>query len=103
MAIGTIIHIFWACLVLRLFWEEVATTIKNLTSVNLQDNPAACLLHLSERPVRKYKKNSDNATPQCSKGMYSCTLEATPTAYQDPVVLQSQLYTPHGGTDCYPP
>lgn len=30
-------------------------TIKHLTNVDLEVNPAACLLHLSERPLRKYK------------------------------------------------
>lgn len=54
--VGTILHIFWACPALGSFWEEVTTTIKSLTSVELKGNPAACLLHLTERPIRKYKK-----------------------------------------------
>lgn len=49
------LHIFWDCLKLRPFWREVTCTIKHLTNVSLEDNPAACLLHLSERPIKKYK------------------------------------------------
>lgn len=52
----TIFHIFWSCPTLKPFWEEVTTTIKHLTSLELKGNPTTCLLHLTERSLRKYKK-----------------------------------------------
>lgn len=66
-----IIHIFWTCPVLRLFWEGVTTTIQSLTSVELKDNSAACLLHLTERPIRKYKKT---LTMQLLNAARACVL-----------------------------
>lgn len=38
----------------RLCWE-VTGIIKQLAAIDLHDDPAACLLHLSERPIQKYK------------------------------------------------
>lgn len=43
-------HIFRECPKLRPLWQDVANTIKHLTNVNLVDDPAACLLHLSRWP-----------------------------------------------------
>lgn len=33
----------------------VIGTVKHLTNVDLEGNPAACLLHLSKNPIKKYK------------------------------------------------
>lgn len=54
--VSTMSHIFWHCPSLRPFWEDVTTTIKHLISVNLSGNPATCLLHKTERPIRKYNQ-----------------------------------------------
>lgn len=48
------LHIFWDCPKLAPFWHKVICTVKHLTNVDLEGNPAACLLHLSDRPIRKY-------------------------------------------------
>lgn len=52
---GTMLHVFWTSTKLTPFWLEVAHTIRHLTGVSLEGNPAACLLHISERPIKKYK------------------------------------------------
>lgn len=49
------LHIFWDCPKLRPFWQEVIGIVKHLTNVDLEGNPVACLLHLSNRPIKKYK------------------------------------------------
>lgn len=56
-AVGTMYHIFWHCPSLDPFWEDATATIKHSTSVDLSGNPAACLLHLTERPTPKYKQS----------------------------------------------
>lgn len=37
------------------FWKAVAGTVKHLMDVDLARKPAACLLYLMERPIKKYK------------------------------------------------
>lgn len=49
------LHIFWDCSKIRLLCQEVASTIKHLTDVNLAGNLTACLLQLMEGPIKKYK------------------------------------------------
>lgn len=46
------LHIFWDSPKLRPFWREVICTVKHLTNADLEWNHAACLLHLSERPIK---------------------------------------------------
>lgn len=79
--VGTINHIFWTCPVLRPFWEGVTTTIQSLTSVELKVNPAACLLHLTERPIRKYKKTLTmqllNAVRACIPALWQQSIPPT--------------------------
>lgn len=52
------------CRLLLVLWQYVTTTIKQPTAVDLHANPVACLLHLTERPIKKYKIFSYNANPK---------------------------------------
>lgn len=76
--VGSMLHVFWSCPILRPFWEEVTSTIQSLTSVELKDNPAACLLHLTTRPTRKYKKT---LTMQLLNAARACI----PALWRDPL------------------
>lgn len=49
------LHIFWDCPEIKPYWQEVARTIGHLTGVVFEGDPGACLLHLSRRPIKKYK------------------------------------------------
>lgn len=52
---GTMVNIFWECPKVQQFWQDVTAIIKELTAVDLHANPAACLLHLTNLPIKKYK------------------------------------------------
>lgn len=78
---GSMLHVFWSCPLLRPFWEGVSSTIQSLTSVDLRDNPAACLLHLTTRPIQKYKKTLTmqllNAAKTCIPALWRNPLPPT--------------------------
>lgn len=42
---GSMLHVFWDSPKLIQFWQAVAETVKHLTNVDLEEKPAACLLH----------------------------------------------------------
>ena len=78
---GTMMHIFWTCPSLRDFWREVALVIKELTSVEVGEDPALCLLHLTRGSIRKYRKSLIahllNAAKACIPAMWRQTCPPT--------------------------
>lgn len=54
---GTLLHIFWDCPELTLFWRQVLQIIHKITDVSLQDNPAAVFLNLTPMSCKRYRKS----------------------------------------------
>lgn len=54
---GTLLHIFWSCPLIQVFWGEVRRIIQKFTDRIVPDNPAYFLLHVTDTPARLYKKS----------------------------------------------
>lgn len=55
---GTLLHVWWECPVIRSFWMEVQTTIKNALQIEIPFSPEHFLLHLPTLPLSHYKKSA---------------------------------------------
>ena len=54
---GNMVHIFWGCKRVRPFWNKIAVAIKHIANVDILEDPALCLLHLTGSSVRSYRKS----------------------------------------------
>lgn len=63
------IHIWWECPLIQLFWQEVNSIISQVTTYTLNYNPAQYLLHHTTLPKQAYYKSLAmhmvNATRLC--------------------------------------
>lgn len=53
--VGTKLHVFWSCPWITGIWKQVLQVILNLTDVQMPDDLAAFLLHLTPMSVKHYK------------------------------------------------
>lgn len=51
---GTLLHIFWSCPRIRNFWKE---TMQKFCDFEIPEDPDFFILHLSENPVKTYRKS----------------------------------------------
>lgn len=54
--LGSMAHIWWFCPEIMIFWREVKGFIKDITSIDIPDDPWVCLFHMSELPTKTYLK-----------------------------------------------
>lgn len=52
---GSLLHIWWQCPILNTFWAKVREMIYLITETKLKLDAAACLLHVTEFPIKRYK------------------------------------------------
>lgn len=66
---GTLLKIFWLCPQIHPFSQGDCTLIQELTGLTLEQDPAACLLHLSLLSKSKYPcslvRHLNNAVREC--------------------------------------
>lgn len=75
---GTLLHIFWACPLLKQFWTIVRTFTQKFTDHQIPDDPAFFLLLDTTIPVQRYQ-NSKTPT-ECRQGLYSIIVEENHTS-----------------------
>lgn len=54
---GTLLHVFWSCPRLSLFWGEVHRITQRFVEGVIPLDPALFLLHLTDSPIPAYKKS----------------------------------------------
>lgn len=54
---GTLLHIFWSCRLLTLFWNEVHRITQKFTDRELPRSPEFFLIHHHEIPSKAYRKS----------------------------------------------
>lgn len=62
---GVLINIWWHCPRLVRFWNQVREIIKKITGTKLLLNGAYCLLHISNFPLKRYKKIINQTLAEC--------------------------------------
>lgn len=69
------LHVFWCCPGITGFWKQVSQVILKLTDIQMPDDPAAFLLHLTLMSVKRYKQFPSNTPSDCSQILYINLLE----------------------------
>lgn len=54
--VGTMLHVWWTCPVMRKFWEEIRKFIYLITNQNVPDDPWVCLHHGSDVSSKCYRR-----------------------------------------------
>lgn len=54
---GTLLHIWWDCPVIRLYWEDIKSQIKEIMGIDIPLSPVHFLLHIPPTPMSQYKKS----------------------------------------------
>lgn len=54
---GTLLHVFWSCPRVEKFWKEVREIIQKFGELEIREDPALFLLHLSEIPRKTYRNS----------------------------------------------
>lgn len=55
--IGTMAHIWWHCLEIKKYWDEIRSIIGEITNIIILDDPRICLVHGNEMPMKTYLKS----------------------------------------------
>lgn len=55
---GTLLHLWWECLRIRLFWEEIKTQIQDILGIDIPFFLLHFLFHISPMPVSQYRKST---------------------------------------------
>lgn len=66
---ATMIHIWWDCPKIRVFWQEVIRSIKEITGEKIEDNKLTCLFHDTNSPIKQYMKNVTSKLLNAAKGL----------------------------------
>lgn len=74
---SSMLHIFWFCPKLIVFWILVRTTIRSLTGTDLKDCPSTYLLRNTYWPIAKYKCSLTKQLLYCHTFLPSSTLKTT--------------------------
>lgn len=54
-ALGTMVHIWWDCPIIKKIWKEVLQLIKEITNIEISEDLWTCLFHGIDGSVRQYK------------------------------------------------
>ena len=54
---GTLVHIWWQCSYIARYWGKVIRLIRQITDTGLTLNAAACLLHVTNCSLKRYKNS----------------------------------------------
>lgn len=55
---GTLLHLWWDCPVIRPFWLDISTQIRDIMGLDVPLSLIHFLFHIPPMPVRQYKKST---------------------------------------------
>lgn len=54
---GTMTHIWWGCIKIKSYWQEIREIIGKITGIKIEDDPWLCLFHNSNMRRKQYKSS----------------------------------------------
>lgn len=54
---GTLLYIWWDCPMVRPYWEDIKSQIKDIMDLDIPLSPIHYLLHIPPMPITQYKKS----------------------------------------------
>lgn len=55
---GTLLHIWWECPLIRPYWTDIKSLIREILDLDIPLSPAYFLLHVPRIPISRYKKSA---------------------------------------------
>lgn len=54
---GTLLHIWWECPLIKSYWKDIKSSVKEILDLDIPLSPAYFLLHVPSIPIGGYKKS----------------------------------------------